>query len=175
MILESITETSSEFLQLEGIEYFRFEEDFMENNMRCIPMIIRFKMDKAGIKLKLSEWKRLSTEERIELALMNCNNSQEAKQYSSYLAGLVKKYTGREATILKVDQNPLWCNVYSLPEILNEKLTESGWHLPIEQWKGLTNLQRFALLKLCRPGHENKNFPKAIKEFQLLTDNNVFA
>ena len=32
----------------------------MENNMRCIPMIIRFKMDMAGIKLKLSEWKKFS-------------------------------------------------------------------------------------------------------------------
>jgi len=52
----------SEFLNLDGIEYFRFEEEFMENNMRCIPMVIRFKMDIAGIKLKLSEWKKFSPE-----------------------------------------------------------------------------------------------------------------
>jgi hypothetical protein len=29
-------------------------------------------------------------------------------------------------------------------------------------------LQRFVLIKLCRPGHENENFPKAVKEFGLI-------
>ena len=46
------------FKKLKGIEYFDFEEDFVEKNIRCIPMIVRFKMDEAGIKLKLSEWSR---------------------------------------------------------------------------------------------------------------------
>ncbi|WP_353849846.1 nitrate reductase associated protein, partial [Hydrotalea sp.] len=31
------------------IEYFQFEEDFVEENVRCIPMIVRFKMDAVGI------------------------------------------------------------------------------------------------------------------------------
>jgi hypothetical protein len=158
----------SEFLNLKGIEYFMFEEDFMENNIRCIPMIIRFKMDKAGIKLKLSEWNRLSIEEKILLAKLKCNSGEEIERYNKYLKGLIKERTGREATILEVDQNPLWENVSSLPEKLNEILAEFDWQLSIEQWKDLTCLQRFALLKLCRPGHENKNFPKAMKEFKLL-------
>ena len=68
-VLERSGRTSpSEFLNLKGIEYFMFEEDFMGNNIRCIPMIIRFKMDKAGIKLKLSEWNRLDIDEKILLA-----------------------------------------------------------------------------------------------------------
>lgn len=160
--------SSSEFLNLKGIEYFIFEEDFMENNIRCIPMIIRFKMDKAGIKLKLSEWNRLGIEEKILLAKMKCNSGEEIEGYNKYLKGLIKKRTGREATILELDQNPLWENVCSLPDKLNERLAEFDWQLPIQQWKDLTTLQRFALLKLCRPRHENKNFPKAMKEFKLV-------
>ena len=43
-VFELLTEIyPSEFLNLEGIEYFQFEEEFMENNMRCIPMIIRLR------------------------------------------------------------------------------------------------------------------------------------
>ena len=38
-----------------GKEGFVFEEDFVEENVRCIPMTVRFKMDAAGIKLKLAE------------------------------------------------------------------------------------------------------------------------
>ena len=164
----NIVRGASEFLHLEGIEYFLFEEDFMERNIRCIPMIVRFKMDKAGIKLKLSEWSKFNTEERVELALMPCDDEEETNKYNCYLAGLVKKYTVRDATRMEIDQYPLWGDLYSIPGMLTEKLSEFNWSLSIEEWRGLTNLQRFALLKLCRPKHENKNFPKAMKEFHLV-------
>ena len=169
VIFEQLSVTCpSEFLNFNGIEYFQFEEEFMENNMRCIPMIIRFKMDMAGIKLKLSEWKKFSKEERIELAVMNCGFHEASEQYAGYLAGLIKKYTRRDPTSMEVNKTPAWKDRHSIPGILIEKLKEFDWSLPIAQWKGLTDLQRFALLKLCRPGHENKNFPKAMKEFNLV-------
>ena len=160
-------EKPSGFLNL-GIEYFLFEEDFMEKNIRCIPMIVRFKMDKAGIKLKLSEWNRFSTEERIELALMPCFYEEEISQYHYFLAALIKKYTGRKATIMETEQCPLWNDVHTIPGMLVEKLNEFKWSLSLDEWRRLTNLQRFALLKLCRPKHENKNFPIAMKEFGLV-------
>lgn len=160
-------ESPSEFLNL-GIEYFLFEEDFMERNIRCIPMIIRFKMDKAGVKLKLSEWNKFPTEERVRLALMPCSDAKDAFKYKNHLTGLIQKYTGRTATIMEINQYPLWNDLYSIPVMLIEKLEEFGWNISIENWQGLTNLKRFALLKLCRPKHENKNFPVAMKEFGLI-------
>ena len=169
VIFEELSETGpSEFLHLDGIEYFQFEEEFMENNMRCIPMIIRFKMDMVGIKLKLFEWKKFSTEERIELALMNCSFNEGSEQYAGYLAGLIKKNTGQDPTIMEVNKTPAWKQLHSIPGTLIEKLKEFNWNLSLVQWGYLTDLQRFALLKLCRPGHENKNFPIAMKEFNLV-------
>jgi hypothetical protein len=158
----------SEFKGLKGIEYFNFEEDFVEENIRCIPMIVRFKMDAAGIKLKLSEWSKFNVEERIELALKNCNSDEEAKQYSDYLAGLIKKYTSKEATSLSVNENPEWADKTKVPESLQEKIKKLDYTIREEQWKRLTNLQRFALIKLSREGHESKNLPKALKEFALI-------
>ena len=168
LINKNITKSPSEFLNLEGIEYFLFEEDFMERNIRCIPMTVRFKMDKAGIKLKLSEWNRFSSGERVNLALRPCDNSEEISKYNCYLAGLVKKYTNKDVTTMNVEQNPLWDNLYSVPQMLTEKLNEFNWKISIEEWRGLTTLQRFALLKLCRAKHENKNFPNAMREFRLV-------
>ena len=161
-------EGPSEFLRLEGIEYFLFEEDFMERNIRCIPMIIRFKMDQVGIKLKLSEWNRFNTEERVQLALMPCFYHEEIDQYHCFLGSLVKKYTGRDATTIEIDEFPLWGDLCVIPEMLVKKLNEYEWSISVKDWKELTNLQRFALLKLCRPKHENKNFPRAMKEFHLI-------
>jgi len=160
--------SASGFKNVMGIEYFNFEEDFIEKNIRCIPMIVRFKMDKAGIKLKLAEWSRFFVEERIELAKRPCSNEGEARQYNDYLAGLIKRYTGEEATSLTVDYPPAWSDLDNVPGILQNKLKDFGWSLSIEQWKRLTNLQRFSLLKLCKEGHESKNFPIAMKEFQLI-------
>jgi hypothetical protein len=43
-----------------------------------------------------------------------------------------------------------------------------GVIITIEAWKDLSILQRFALIKLSRPSHENKNFLSALAEFNLV-------
>ena len=159
---------SSEFTNLKGIEYFKFEEDFMEENVRCIPMVVRFKMDLAGIKLKLGEWGRFHSSERVKLALLPVTSALETEYYRNYLAGLVTKHTGKVATTLTVETYPAWKNLAQLPQMLKEKSSELQLDISILQWQNLTNIQRFALLKLCRPGHENKNFAKATTEFGLM-------
>jgi len=148
--------------------YFKFEEDFVEDNVRCIPMFVRFKLDACGIKLKLSEWSKMTIEERNVLAETACTNSHDTLQYRTYLQKIILTRTGAAATDLPVDQNPAWAIKSILPVVLKEKLQEFNCQLTLQQWRGLNNLQRFVLLKLCRPGHENKNFPKAMKEFGLL-------
>jgi hypothetical protein len=145
----------------------------VEKNIRCIPMIVRFKMDRAGIKLKLEEWSKFSTAERIELATKSCGDEREAKTYHQYLAWLVERYTEKQATGLAIEESPGWVELKNVPVELQEKANEFGWSVSTKQWSGLTDLQRFALLKLCRPGHESKNFPKAMKEFGLESINKI--
>jgi hypothetical protein len=66
-----------------------------------------------------------------------------------------------------VEDNPAWFNMSDIHYELQEQAKEYNWEISIDKWRSLTNLQRFALLKLSKPGHENKNFPKAMKEFCL--------
>lgn len=157
----------SEFKNLKGIEYFNFEEDFMEDNIRCIPMIVRFKLDAAGIKLKLVEWSKFTAEERIQLALQNCETAKEIEAYNIFLSSIIKSHTGNDASILAIDTNPDWKNLNTIPNLLNEKLIESNQTIDNLQWKKLSNLQRFALIKLSKERYESKNLPKALKEFGL--------
>ena len=153
----------SEFRDLTGIEYFLFEEDFIEKNIRCIPMIVRFKMDAAGIKLRLAEWAKFKPEERIELAIKKCSTDEEITMYKEYLAQLVITRAAHPATLMEIDMDPEWSRLNEIPVSLQEKANEFGWEINITQWASLSDLQRFALLKLKRPGHENKNFPIAMK------------
>ena len=151
-----------------SVTYFDFEKDFVEDNARCIPMIVRFKLDACGIKLKLSEWSKMEFDERNKLCELACNNDQEFQQYRRYCQQIIFNRTGKEATDLAVEQNPAWANTNELPFLLAEKLKEFSWLISLRRWQLLSNLQRFVLIKLSKPGHENKNFPKAVKEFGLV-------
>jgi len=163
------THETSPFFKRKDIEYFAFEQDFVEKNIRCIPMIVRFKMDKTGIKLQLKEWNKFSETERIELATMPCDHGEQLKDYHKFLERLIKNHTGNAATNMEVDQRPGWDNIFTVPVTIAERMNEFGLAISAQQWKALTQLQRFALMKLSRPGHESKNFPVALKEFGLMS------
>ena len=147
--------------------HFKFEEDFVENNIRCIPMLVRFKLDAVGIKLKLAEWSRFTKSERNNLMMHPCITSDEAESFKNYLQRLIVLRAGTEPTFIETEQTPAWSDLGNIHPSLQAKAKEYNWNISISQWRTLTNLQRFALLKLYRPGHENKNFPKAMREFGL--------
>ena len=92
----------------------------------------------------------------------------EVYNYRLYLCQLIKLHTGSEATELQIDENPAWQIVSQVNEELLAHAELYGWTITSIQWKTLSDLQRFALLKLCREGHENKNFPIAMREFKLV-------
>lgn len=155
-------------LHTQVITHFDFEADFVEDNIRCIPMIVRYKLDACGIKLKLSEWSKMNSYEREMLTLAPCNSDIQITRYRKYLEHLVFYRTGQSATPLPPVVNPSWSVLSMLPAVLEERLKETGHTLSLKQWQRLEVLQRFALVKLCSSGHEHKNFSKALKEFNLL-------
>lgn len=152
---------------LYAIEYFKFEADFVEANVRCIPMIVRFKLDACGVKLKLAEWSKMNSKEREELAIMPCDTTEEIIRYREHLQHIIWQCTGQGATPLPILKNPPWAILSHIPDLLQARLQEFGWIISLQQWRHLSLLQRFALVKLCTANHEHKNFAKAIKEFNL--------
>ena len=149
------------------IQYFKFEEDFVEDNVRCIPMIVRFKLDACGIKMKLAEWCKMTVEERTSLAVRPCQTNDEVVLYREYVTQLISNITNLQATDLTIEKNPPWAQLTEVPSLIMEKVKELNASISLGQWRGLNTLQRFALLKLSSVSHENKNFPKALKEFDI--------
>jgi hypothetical protein len=148
-------------------EFFKFEADFVDT-LRCIPMQVRFKLDTCGIKLKLSHWNHFSSTERQVLVEQPCTTKTEIQAYREVLQQLVKKYSGTPADELPVEAYPAWMDVAIIPHSIKEKAEEIGVTLTPQQWIDLNPLQRFALIKLSRSSHENKNFLPAMQEFHLL-------
>jgi hypothetical protein len=147
--------------------FFEFETDFV-GSLRCIPMLVRMKLDTCGVKLKLTHWHQFSPDERQSLVELACRTPDEIANYRNYLQNLVIKHTDTPASELPVEENPAWLNATKIPETVSQKAQEFNINLSLEQWQALTPKQRFALIKLSRPSHENRNFLPALKEFNLV-------
>lgn len=149
------------------MSYFQFESDFV-GSLQCIPMQVRMKLDNCGVKLKLVHWNQFSQSERQTLVDMPCITAIETKNYQKYLQNLVIEKTGQPAKELAVDPHPSWLDDSTIPEDVLLKAQTSQVNLSAEHWSNLTPAQRFALIKLSRPSHENKNFIPALQEFGII-------
>lgn len=149
------------------MSYFQFEADFV-GSLRCIPMQVRMKLDNCGVKLKLVHWNQFSQIERQTLVDMPCMQASETKIYREYLQNLVTTNTGQAAKELTVDPHPPWLNKELVPDSVQTKAQSLEVNISLNQWSNLTPAQRFALIKLSRPSHENKNFIPALREFEII-------
>ena len=148
-------------------DFFQFEADFVES-LRCIPMGVRLKLDTCGVKLKLSHWHQFSPGECQSLVDMPCTKPQEIAAYREFLQSLVVEKTGTPAKALPIEENPPWLIADTVPEDTQKQAQEFNVEITVQQWEKLSPLQRFALIKLSRRGHENRNFYPALQEFKLV-------
>ena len=148
-------------------EFFEFEREFTDS-LRCIPMVVRLKLDTCGVKLKLDHWNHFTLPDRQTLVEQPCDTPEAATAYRDRLQAMVAAQTGSPAKELAIDPQPPWLDPTQIPELTQTKARDAGTELTLDRWAALSPLQRFALIKLSRPSHESKNFLPALKEFNLL-------
>jgi hypothetical protein len=157
---------------------FDFELDFA-GTLRCIPMVVRFKLDQCGVKLSLRQWSRFDHQERRQLVSQACSTEVEVQAYRTCLVALIETRVGEAAVNIAVDAHPDWSDTRLAPARLRDYAIALGLTPPsVVQWASLSPLQRFALYKLTRPGHDNDNFEPAMREFGLagpVVVENVFS
>jgi hypothetical protein len=148
--------------------FFNFEADFVDS-LRCIPMIVRLKLDTCGVKLKLAEWNHFTQPECEQLVALPCEAATEISGYKEYVSQLIFQHTGNAAGLLSIDPQPPWLNDREIPLGITTKAAEENVNIDLDQWVQLSPLQRFALIKLTRSQHENNNFLPALTEFGILS------
>lgn len=153
-------------LLMSSSPYFDFEQDFV-GSLRCIPMHVRRNLDASGVKLKLEHWNKFTEAERRSLVEWPCDTPQAAKAYREKLQTLITERCGAPAKTLDVSTSPPWQDKSAIPLQVVDKFESHNVPLAREQWAALTELQRFALIKLSRSSHENANFMPAVQEFGL--------
>jgi hypothetical protein len=148
-------------------QLFDFESDFV-STLRCVPMAVRFKLDACGIKLSLRQWSRFTRDDRQALLTAPCESQPEIETYRAALVDLIALRAGEPARVLAEPPCGQWTDVSTVPPMVVRQARSVGLAPPSRaQWAGLTELQRFVLLKLTRDKHDNLNFAPAMVEFEL--------
>jgi hypothetical protein len=146
---------------------FGFESE-LEANLTYIPMAVRFKLDKCGIKLSLTMWQLLPERRRRELVRAPCDNATDAANYRQVLCSFVKQSIGDQPPSIPTAEHPPWADD-DIPEQISRAAAALGFPPPSSaRWCKLTPLQRFALIKLSREGRDHRNLGPALREFGLL-------
>lgn len=148
-------------------ELFAFEADFVDT-FRCIPMAVRFKLDRVGVKLTLRQWSRMSREDRAGLLAIACDTGTEVEAYREALCALIRDRAGEEPRMLAEAPCESWARRDRVPDQVMRYAEDVRVAAPsVAAWSRLPDLRRFALLKLSRDNHDNVNFEPAMREFGL--------
>ena len=141
---------------------FAFEQDFI-GDWRCIPLCVRRKLDLCGVKLKLNHWLLLSKDQRQTLVDWP-DGADALGQLRQHLRDCTRTMADGMAKDLPPVSSAPWQQVEVLPDAVQEAATARGVLLSLEQWARLSELDRFALCKLARPGHDHHNLDAAFSE-----------
>jgi hypothetical protein len=151
----------------EHARLFGFEDDFVRT-LRCVPMCVRFKLDRVGVKLTLRQWSRFTLADREALRALPCETKAEADAWRETLVELIRQRSGEDAGALPPGPAPAWTAETTPPEIAAFAQAR-GARAPTEtEWRAMSRLERYVLVKLTRDKHENANFVPAMREFGLV-------
>ena len=141
---------------------FAFEQDFI-GSWRCIPLCVRRKLDLVGLKLKLSHWLEMSHEQRQ--ALVDWGDSPD---HLAQMRDQLRAWTASMADGVLKDLPPAQTEPWQLKDQLPDQLLDAarrrGIDLTTQAWMSMRELDRFALCKLARPGHDHHNLEAAFSE-----------
>ncbi len=137
---------------------FAFEAD-LRGSLRRFPMIARHKLTVCARRIALEDWQRLSLDERVLLAAHPIESVDERAAYCSALDAMMLFRCGCCAAADDREDDEGWGVTGEVPQRVLMQCRASGVPpIPAELWSRLTELERFSLWALSRPGHRNRGF-----------------
>lgn len=146
------------------IRHFSFEDE-IHQNLGCVPMAVRRKLDRAGIKISLAQWQALGLGERLALCHLPVESTDECEAVRVFADEAVQARSGSgvrplpEAARASADPPP------HPPSRLVEHARAQGFTVNQPVWDRLDSDERYALIKLGDMDTPSHNLPAALAEF----------
>ena len=153
-------------------ELLQFEQEKCRDPRR-FPMHFRLKLDVCGIKLAKRDWARFDQSAREALLAMSCETPE---QMAAFREALLKAVHACGGEVLEIEARTLadtarfpWMNKTTVPENVRKQVTSFlNEAVDFARWAELSDLQRFALIKLTEPGKLKPALRDVLEEFSLL-------
>lgn len=153
-------------------ELLQFEQDKCRDPRR-FPMHFRLKLDLCGIKLSKRDWHRFDPADKVKLLGMPCETAAQIASFREKLLAMIGACEGDSLQIAPqsashAGQLP-WTDTKRIPEAVRRQVQSLAHEaVDLARWPQLSDLQRFALIKLTAPGQVKPELRQVLKEFSLM-------
>ena len=143
---------------------FKYEDD-MHTTLACVPMTVRRKLDRVGIKVGLEQWQALGRGERLAICHLPVEHHEEREALRLFINEAVLRVCGEEPRALGEAQRAVADPPAELPAELAERARAAGMPLDQAAWERLDADERYALIKLGGGAAVSHNLAAALAEF----------
>ena len=134
--------------------------------MLLIPLRVRYKLDCAGIRLRLSYWQAMTHDEKKQLLQLPVVTPEEQGAYRQALIRIADRLGGPALAEEPVKGDEGWRITQVWPDVVVRQCAAQHLPLPpISQWQRLTEADRHALFVLARSNHSQQEFVVAMRLF----------
>jgi hypothetical protein len=130
---------------------FHFEDDIY-CTLDCVPMTVRRKLDRIGLKVHLAQWQALSQGERLAICHLPAQEADECEALRTFMVETVKRTSGVEPKDLPPEQRHASEPPAKVPPSLVADAEAAGAVLTQSMWDRLDGDERYMLTKLEKRG-----------------------
>ena len=136
------------------------------SSLLLIPLRVRYKLDCAGIRLRLSQWQALSHDEKTQLLQLPVATAEERGAYRDALTRMVGHLGGAALIEAPVPGEEGWRIARVWPDVVVRQCEAQDLPLPpLSKWQSLIEADRHALFVLARSSHSQAEFVAAMALF----------
>ncbi len=130
---------------------FHFEEDIY-CTLECVPMTVRRKLDRIGLKVHLAQWQGLGQGERLAICHLPAGEPDECDALRTFIVEVVKRTSGQDPNDLTPEQRGSAEPPREVPPSLVADAKSAGAVLTQAMWDRLDGDERYMLTKLEKRG-----------------------
>lgn len=126
---------------------FHFEDDIY-CTLDCVPMTVRRKLDRIGLKVGLAQWQALGQGERLAVCHLPADHPDECDALRTFIVEAVQRVSGVAPKELAPEQRATAEPPREVPQSLVADAGAAGVLLTQTMWEQLDSDQRYMLTKL---------------------------
>jgi hypothetical protein len=143
---------------------FKFEDEIY-SSLYCVPMAVRRKLDRLGVKVGLKQWQALGRGERLAICHLPADSEEEVEALKLFIREAVQHRIGQDPKSIPEADRAAADPPAEPPAALVQNLGALGVSLDRAAWSRLDPDERYALLKLGAGKEPSHNLKAAVAEF----------